>query len=105
MDEKAMANPRSARRSRPFVKVPHLEDLELSNRDLAIYVRLLWLVDDEEWRRGGTPGIAPISEATLRQVVGTTRLGVEYSLRFNEIAQLETFVEACIDGFENFTTF
>ena len=58
---------RQPKRSRPFIKVAHLEDLELSNRDLAIYIRLLWYFDDEVWRRQGDPGVAVIREEGLQR--------------------------------------
>ena len=67
-------NRNSPRKSRPFVKLPHLEDLELDNRSLAIFVRLLWYFDDEFWRRGGLSGVASIREEALRWIAGTKRL-------------------------------
>lgn len=62
------------KRFRPFIKLPHIEELELDNRNLAIYARLLWYLSDEVWRREGLPGVATVREEALRQIAGTKRL-------------------------------
>ena len=71
-----MSNERTPRgKRRPFVQVPHLEELELGNRELAIFLRILWFLDDQAWRHDGSnAGAAAITEGTLRQLAGTTRL-------------------------------